>query len=204
MSERNSSPPDTLRLSTVLQAKALAHPLRRRMLRRWAEEELSPIQLANKMEEPPTKLYYHVKLLEDAGLIEMTREEPRRGTRERFYVATSTAFQSADGEPGESAELFVSALRAGQHEVATRLDPLRKDSASDVFLSVSTEVRADSEGLRELSSFLVDWIDRQRTNGDDVPPTYLALASFPVVDSPVSDSPVSIEPDETESRSLED
>lgn len=166
--------------TTLSQAKALAHPLRRRMLRRLVAGELSPIQLAGQLDEPPTKLYYHIKLLEEARLIQCTREEPKRGMRERFYRATTIAFESdVPPEAEESVEIFESALRAGQQEVRSRLDLERlAGSPGDAFLSVSTEVDADEAGLRELSEFLLGWIDRQQ--GKDRPTTYLSLASFPV------------------------
>ncbi|MEM7243938.1 MAG: metalloregulator ArsR/SmtB family transcription factor [Acidobacteriota bacterium] len=169
-------------LHTVAQSKALGHPLRRRMLRVLAENERSTQELAEGLDEPQTKLYHHVKLLLEAGLIEVTREVPRRGAVERRYRARTIAFRSPpSSSSSEAVELFSSALTTGQQELATRFDDTRLVDAGDhTYLSVSTEVRASEEALEELSTFLVDWIERHRAGGRDAEATYLSLASFPV------------------------
>src|SRR5581483_4049066 len=67
--------------------KALAHPLRYRILWRLNELVASPKELADELGEPLPKVAYHVNVLHDAGMIELVRETPRRGAIEHHYRA---------------------------------------------------------------------------------------------------------------------
>jgi DNA-binding transcriptional ArsR family regulator len=55
--------------ATVAEAKAVAHPLRQRILRLCLEQELTNKQLADRLGSEPGTVYYHVKQLVDAGLL---------------------------------------------------------------------------------------------------------------------------------------
>jgi DNA-binding transcriptional ArsR family regulator len=57
------------RPATVAEAKAVAHPLRQRILRLCLERELTNKQLADRLGSEPGTVYYHVKQLVDAGLL---------------------------------------------------------------------------------------------------------------------------------------
>jgi DNA-binding transcriptional ArsR family regulator len=67
--------------------KALAHPLRVRILSMLDEGELSPTELSDKLGVPIGNVSYHVRQLADLGLIRLTRETPRRGAVEHHYTA---------------------------------------------------------------------------------------------------------------------
>ena len=54
-------------VGTVEQVKALTHPLRQRMLERFAERPRTTKQVADLLGEKPTRLYHHVAALERAG-----------------------------------------------------------------------------------------------------------------------------------------
>jgi DNA-binding transcriptional ArsR family regulator len=54
----------------VLEAKALAHPLRVRILRLCAQQELTNKQLADRLNSEPGTVFYHVRLLVEAGLLQ--------------------------------------------------------------------------------------------------------------------------------------
>ena len=66
---------------------ALAHPLRRRILRHMVEaaDEISPRELADELGQPLSRLSYHVKVLAQCRAIEMTGTEPVRGSTQHFY-----------------------------------------------------------------------------------------------------------------------
>lgn len=68
-------------------ARAVAHPLRVRILASLREEQASPNELANTMDEPLSWVAYHCMMLEKAGLIELTDTKQRRGATEHFYRA---------------------------------------------------------------------------------------------------------------------
>jgi DNA-binding transcriptional ArsR family regulator len=69
--------------------KALAHPLRVRVLSLLDEGELSPSELADQLDAPIGNVSYHVRQLAQLGLIKLTRETPRRGAVEHHYTAVA-------------------------------------------------------------------------------------------------------------------
>lgn len=64
---------------------ALAVDLRRRLLREIDAGTQTPKDLAAVFGIPLPNVAYHVKILRDAGLIELTRTEPRRGAVAHFF-----------------------------------------------------------------------------------------------------------------------
>jgi len=66
---------------------ALAHPLRRRILRKMIKDEVetSPRDLALDLTEPLSRLSYHVRILAWCGAIELARTEQVRGSMQHFY-----------------------------------------------------------------------------------------------------------------------
>lgn len=76
--------------------KALAHPLRDRILQALNETVASPAQLARALNEPLGNVSYHVKILLECEAIELVRTAPVRGAIEHFYRATTRAYLSDD------------------------------------------------------------------------------------------------------------
>jgi DNA-binding transcriptional ArsR family regulator len=72
--------------------KALAHPLRVRILTVLNDRMASPNELRKVLEEGLSQVSYHVKVLKDFEMIELVKAEPRRGAVEHFYRATSKVF----------------------------------------------------------------------------------------------------------------
>src|SRR3954453_6163670 len=70
-------------------AKALAHPLRARILQRLGERVASPGDLAAELNAPLGVVSYHVRMLRDYDCVELVRTEPRRGALQPFYKATA-------------------------------------------------------------------------------------------------------------------
>lgn len=69
----------------VTMAKALAHPLRFRLLQHYCQETTSPSRLARVLGARLGDATYHTKVLRELGCIELVRTEPRRGAQEHFY-----------------------------------------------------------------------------------------------------------------------
>jgi DNA-binding transcriptional ArsR family regulator len=67
--------------------KALAHPLRIRLLALLEERDASPVQLAEHVDATLGTVAYHVRTLERLGLIEMVATHQRRGATEHVYAA---------------------------------------------------------------------------------------------------------------------
>src|SRR5690349_24814825 len=77
-------------------AKALAHPLRARILQRLGERVASPGELAVELDAPLGVVSYHVRMLRDYDCIELVRTEPVRGALQHFYTATARPSLDAD------------------------------------------------------------------------------------------------------------
>lgn len=69
----------------------LGHPLRKRLLRLYVEasEMRSPKELTIPVNQHVSNVSYHVRVLAEHGAVELVAEQPRRGSVEHFYEATS-------------------------------------------------------------------------------------------------------------------
>jgi DNA-binding transcriptional ArsR family regulator len=82
-------------------------------------------QLAEAMEVPRTRLYHHIGLLVDAGLITVVESREVRALTERVYRATAKSYQPskdflATVDPGRQAQVILDSLFA-----VTRADFVR-------------------------------------------------------------------------------
>src|SRR5881275_3503017 len=68
-------------------AKALAHPLRTRILAALEGRTASPSELAAELDAPLGVLSYHVRRLTALGFVKLVRRVPRRGAVEHYYTA---------------------------------------------------------------------------------------------------------------------
>jgi DNA-binding transcriptional ArsR family regulator len=68
--------------------RALKHPLRLELLRRFVERTATPNELAHELGEPIGNVAYHVRDLVAIGYLELVRTEPRRGAVAHYYRAT--------------------------------------------------------------------------------------------------------------------
>lgn len=76
--------------------KALAHPLRVRILGVLDERMASPSELAEELDAPLGNVSYHVRILASLGLIRLVSEMPRRGSVEHYYESDPHPLLSAE------------------------------------------------------------------------------------------------------------
>ncbi len=74
--------------------KALAHPMRMRILTTLDERIASPSELATELDAPIGNVSYHVRILDSLGLIRLVRTTPKRGAIEHHYEAVARAVVS--------------------------------------------------------------------------------------------------------------
>jgi DNA-binding transcriptional ArsR family regulator len=72
--------------------RALAHPLRIRILEILSDRVASPNRLAIELDEGLSHVAYHARALERCGCLELVRTAQRRGATEHFYKASPRAF----------------------------------------------------------------------------------------------------------------
>jgi len=90
---------DVLFVEKTEQAGALFHPLRVEVLKRLAEPRACP-ELAAELSETTQKIYYHVKILEKAGLVTKVEERRVRGIMEGLYQARARSYWLSAGLVG--------------------------------------------------------------------------------------------------------
>ena len=86
---------------TVADLRALAHPLRLRMMELFAESPKTTKQVAGLLGQPPTRLYHHVAALERSGLLVLKEKRQNRGAVEKWYAGISQQIRTA-GSKGKS------------------------------------------------------------------------------------------------------
>jgi len=104
----NPAPPDydladRMALSEPSQVKAIGHPLRNTILGLLHERAASVSELAVAVERPKSTVAHHVKVLAEAGLVQVVRTRRVRAIDERFYGRTARMFyvsveRSAEGD----------------------------------------------------------------------------------------------------------
>lgn len=73
--------------------KSLLSKIRSKILQHLINEELTVQQLAKKIKTSAGSAYYHVKGLQEAGLVEETRTEMEKNIMMRFYRAVAREFK---------------------------------------------------------------------------------------------------------------
>ncbi|MEU4292617.1 winged helix-turn-helix domain-containing protein [Kribbella sp. NPDC026596] len=98
--------------------KALADPLRIRLLEALWERPQSARELAERADVPADRLYYHLGQLEQARLIEIAEYRPlARGKVERVYAPAVTEPPGDAASPEEMAEFLGSILDATRADI---------------------------------------------------------------------------------------
>jgi len=107
MTARQSPPDydlaDRLGLTHPSQVKAIGHPLRTTILGLLHEQAATVTELATAVERPKSTVAHHVKVLAQAGLLQVVRTRRVRAIEERFYGRTARMFYVAveSGPRGE-------------------------------------------------------------------------------------------------------
>jgi len=121
------------RIHDQAQAAALENPLRARLLMACVVQERSLTDLQRLAGQTLPKLHYHVTRLLDAGLLRVSRKQPRGGRPIRFFRAVAERFfvpQEFLGElPGQA--------------MATELRNLLQMSRGDVSLRYGSDSRGN-------------------------------------------------------------
>jgi DNA-binding transcriptional ArsR family regulator len=83
---------DRIALTSASQVKAIGHPLRTTILGLLHERAATISELALAVERPKSTVAHHVKVLAEAGLVQVVRTRRVRAIEERFYGRTARMF----------------------------------------------------------------------------------------------------------------
>ena len=134
--------------------RALAHPVRLRILSALTGRALSAAEIARELRIRHANASYHVRQLANAGLIELAEERTIRGDRERRYTYAAERLDQISDDP-EARPLLYRAL----------VDELLRRSAADS--GSGSRTLADAE-LWVCPTLWTDVVKRVRDAVDDL------------------------------------
>ncbi len=142
--------------------KAMAHPMRVRILAWMNDRPWSPNEISQEIGEGLSQISYHVKVLKDFELIEMTKTEPRRGAVEHFYKAIWRAYMPSKvtKQFPKSAQrmIFFDTLKDADLDIVASLDSGRFDERDDYHVSY-TPGDMDAQGRMETDLLNDKYVD---------------------------------------------
>jgi DNA-binding transcriptional ArsR family regulator len=117
-------PDEVFEIDDAETLELLADPIRVEMVERLLDPA-SVTELAEAMDVPRTRLYHHVRLLEEAGMIRVVQTRQRGAIPEKIYQVTAKTYRPsekflAEASPGEFGAAIVGSLLAW-----TRADVVR-------------------------------------------------------------------------------
>lgn len=163
---------DERRPATPAEAKALAHPVRQRIIRLCGLEELTNQELAVRLERDPSTVLYHVRKLVETGFLAPAEVRTgASGALEKPYRATGRSWR-IDSDPQRTGVGSLAMLDAVREEVAT--DPSTITMASRFVLHLPpAELETWLEELQGRIDALVDRSQELRAAGE-LHPTHAA------------------------------
>src|SRR3954470_2559623 len=144
--------------------KALSHPLRVRILGILEEQPASPVELSQVLDATLGTISYHVRQLNELGLLELVRETPRRGAIEHHYRAKPRP--KSGGSSWESVSVIakqavIGAELAQTTEVATRAAAVGGFDRDHARLE-RLRMTLDAKGVEQLSKAVAKLVDDAR------------------------------------------
>ena len=142
--------------------KAMAHPLRLRILAALEHRTASPSELADELDAPLGNVSYHVRQLHGLGLLKLVKETPRRGAVEHYYRLerrphiTDKAWADAPRIVKEAVQRGV--LSRAAEQVNTAVDAGGFDR-TDAHLS-RLPLTLDDRGFADAAKAFGDLVDR--------------------------------------------
>ena len=126
------------RAATREETRALAHPLRLRIIRLLYDGPMSNRELATRLDQQPATVLHHVRTLLRTGFIAPAGQRPgARGTTEKLYASTGKSWTLSVGDDGvddatrrASIDAFVAEIDEAGDDVydarlALRISPAR-------------------------------------------------------------------------------
>jgi len=147
------------------QVRALAHPLRLRLIELFARQPRTAKQAAEVLGEPPTRLYHHVAALERAGLIRLKETRQNRGTTEKYYEVAAPlrpVGKEALKDKGARRDLASMGLVVFDQARNELVKVLASDEMPENLVAVRAVFRLTPKAARELRKELTEVLKKLR------------------------------------------
>lgn len=155
----------TLDVDTSERLKALGDPLRGHICDLVLERAMSVTELAERVGRPRGSVAYHVDVLVDAGLLQITHTRQVRAIEERFYGRTARTFLLPD-TPGDM-PLLRDMMTEYDHDAAEQLIAELPGTPFDgpvftTYRRVRIPVARAAEYARRLNELVLEFVDERR------------------------------------------
>ena len=177
---------DVLYLEEIERAEALLKPQRVEVLRQLAEPRTCS-EVAEALGQTPQRVYYHVKRLVEAGLVDQVAERKVRGVHEGIYQAGARSYWLSPRLVGRIGlrkardELSLGYLLDLMEQVQADIAALDRSAPELPSIGLSGEIRVlperRQEFLNELQTTLQDLFTRY--GGSEGDAFKLAVACYP-------------------------
>jgi DNA-binding transcriptional ArsR family regulator len=159
-------PSQQRRAATPEETRALAHPLRLRIIRLLYDGPLTNGELAHRLGERPATVLYHVRTLAGTGFITAEPARPgRRGTVEKPYRSTGKSWEISVEVPDRRHRVSQASIEAFLAEVDELRDhePEAEVETSRLAVDLSPDRRAElTERLSALLDEVAGWSEPGR------------------------------------------
>ncbi|MGN9785752.1 helix-turn-helix domain-containing protein [Nonomuraea sp. ZG12] len=177
---------DVLYLEEIEQAEALLKPQRVEVLRQLAEPGTCG-EVAARLGQTPQRVYYHVKRLVDAGLVDLVSERRVRGINEGIYQAAARSYWLSPRLVGRIGltkardELSLGYLLDLMEEVQADIAALDRTAPELPSIGLSGEIHVRPEKRQEFLNDLQTMMRElfTRYGGDEGDAFKLAVACYP-------------------------
>jgi hypothetical protein len=161
--KNTSKPPTRQQAADENLVKALSHPLRWQILRMINEGTSTPAGIARRLGVRTENVSYHVRVLNELGVIELVGTTPVRGALEHHYRATHRALvteaDAATMPPEVRRDAMQGVLRNAIEDLIRVGASDQPHERSDIHFS-QTALHLDEEGYGEVAQLLDGVLDR--------------------------------------------
>lgn len=161
------------------QAALLADAFKLGILEQFADEPRTVKQVAERLDMKQTRLYRHVDALFQAGLLKLVKEQPKRGTIERYFQTVATRFEidsslfaTGNTKLNEAVDIVRGIMRDTEQEVMSVFDNagadhlLSREDTAPIVMRIS--VQGTASQMASLQKKLNDWIQEcEQTNAEN-------------------------------------
>jgi len=186
--------PEVFTLRDLAQVRALANPLRLRILETFCAGERTTKQVAEALGEPPTRLYHHVEALVRVGLLRLKRTSAKRGTVEKYFEAVARTFRAdarllAAGAPSKESRAVLAMATRAIEETAREVRGLMEEGRGEARLADEgvlsfLEIHSSKEDMARLRRRLLRLLEaesrRAPTGTGDERRFRLTVAFYPL------------------------
>jgi len=154
--------PDMFIIDDLEALKVIADPLRNQILEVLINVPQTVKQVADKLGLSPSKLYYHVNLMEKHGFIEVVETRMVANMMEKYYQATANSFNVDDS-------LLAFQTESGKENINVMLTSIMDTTRNDILRSLEArtfqlEQGAEAKARRVIFSRLLSRIPESRAD----------------------------------------